>query len=112
MEKPRNIKITPVEETDLGVYVWRMPDGRWVGDDQDNYLSISAQKGDLKRIHQLTEAVRSYGINDGAPYFLPGRRKVTDDEYEEQRERLDAGLLPDEYDIPALIEELNQKRDH
>lgn len=111
MEKPRNMKITPVEETDIGVYVWRMPDGRWVGDDEGNFASISAQKGDLKRIHQLTELVRSCGVQEGAPYFLPGRRKVSDEEFEEQKDRLNAGLLPDEYDIPALIEELNQRRD-
>ena len=34
--KTVNIK----EETRLGIYVWEMPDGRWIGDDDGNYLSI------------------------------------------------------------------------
>ena len=25
-------------ETRLGVYVWEMPDGRWIGDDDGNFL--------------------------------------------------------------------------
>ena len=27
-----------IEETTLGVYVWEMPDGRWIGDDDGNFL--------------------------------------------------------------------------
>jgi hypothetical protein len=106
MEKSPKQRVSVVDETDIGVYVWRMPDGRWVGDEDGNFLSIAAQKGDLRRIHELTAAVRSYGVEEGAPAFLPGRRKITDEELEEQESRLSQGLIPDPYDIPALMEEL------
>jgi hypothetical protein len=109
METPRKPNISVVEETDLGVYVWRMPDGRWIGDDDGNFLSIAAQKGDLRRVNELAAAVRQFGIEEGAAYFLPGRRKINDEEYEEQRDRLMNGYVPDQYDIPALIEEMKQR---
>lgn len=101
--KPR---ITAVEETDKGVYVWEMADGRVVGDDDGNFLSIASVKGDLAKIKKLTDAVRSYGILEGGPRFLAGRRKITDDEYEEQMWRAQNGLVPDPYDAGALRDEL------
>lgn len=101
-----------VEEASYGVYVWKMPDGRWVGDDDGNFLSISAMRGDVKRIGQLANTVRSYGVEVGAPLFLSGHRKVSDEEYDRQKFRMDMGLLPDEYDIPALIEEQEYHKKH
>lgn len=92
-----------------GVYLWEMPDGRYVGDDEGNFLSISSEFGDLKRMSQLAEAVRYYGINEGRPRFMAGHRKVTDEEYEEQKQRLASGLIPDEYDISASVEELRSQ---
>ncbi len=35
------------EESTLGIYVWEMPDGRWIGDEDGNYLSITSKKGTL-----------------------------------------------------------------
>ena len=48
------------EETRLGIYVWEMPDGRWIGDDEGNYLSITSTKGNRSRIDALAREVRSY----------------------------------------------------
>jgi hypothetical protein len=94
-----------VDEAAYGVYLWEMPDGRLVGDDEGNWLSISAMKGDLKRINELADAARHYGIMAGKPVFLAGNRKVTDEEYEYQKMRQSFGLIPDENDIPALVSE-------
>ena len=54
-----------IEETTLGVYVWEMPDGRWIGDDDGNFLSITSKKGNRQRMELLAKAVSSYGINEG-----------------------------------------------
>lgn len=89
-----------------GVYVWKMPDGRWIGDEDGNFLSIASMNGDIRRIAELTRAVRSYGIEEGGPEFLAGRRKISDEEYRSQLERHNEGLTPDELDVPALVEEL------
>ena len=56
--------------TRLGIYVWEMPDGRWIGDDDGNFLSVTSKKGNRSRINALADAVRSYGIHDGQPKFL------------------------------------------
>lgn len=87
------------EETRLGIYVWEMPDGRWIGDDDGNYLSVTSMKNNKAKIDALAKTVRSYGIYDGAPKFLSGRRKVDDEEFEYQKQRLNWGLIPDPLDI-------------
>jgi len=88
-----------IEETTLGIYVWEMPDGRWVGDDDGNFLSITAKKGNKSKVDALAREVRSYGIDVGQPKFLSGRRKIDDEEFEHQNERLKWGLTPDPLDI-------------
>jgi hypothetical protein len=101
----KNHKMQVVEEAAYGVYVWEMPNGQWVGDDEGNFLSIAAMKGDQKRINELTQAVRHYGILVGEPVFLSGHRKIDDEEFEYQKQRQAFGLIPDENDIPALVSE-------
>ena len=99
-----------VDELPFGVYVWQMPDGRWVGDDQGNFLCIASERGDQKRIAELTAAVRSYGVEEGAPHFLAGHRKINDEQYEEQKQRMKWGLVPDPDDIGALVDEMKAKK--
>ena len=96
------------EETTLGIYVWEMPDGRWIGDDEGNYLSITARKGNKSRMDALAREVRSYGIYEGRPLFLSGRRKIDDEEFEYQKQRLEWGLVPDPLDIGVHKEEMKK----
>lgn len=95
-----------VSEVNYGVYVWRMPNGSYIADSDKRWLSIASLRGDIRRINQLQEAVKGYGIEEGTPEFIEGVRKVTDDEYDEQLERMEAGMIPDIYDIPAHKEKL------
>lgn len=101
-----NKKSEFVEETTLGIYVWEMPDGRWIGDDEGNYLSVTSKKGNKSRMDALADAVRSYGIYEGKPLFLSGRRKIDDEEYEYQQQRLKWGLTPDPLDIGTYKDSL------
>lgn len=100
----KRVKQSFVEETRLGIYVWEMPDGRWIGDDEGNFLSITAMKGDRVKIDALAREVRSYGIYEGSPVFLSGRRKIDDEEYAYQQQRLKWGLVPDPLDIGVYKE--------
>lgn len=93
-----------VEEVSYGVYVWEMPNGQWIGDDEGNFLNIASMKGDKRRIQELKDAVRSYGIVEGKPYFLAGHRQVDDEEFENQKRRMAFGMIPDELDVPAFRE--------
>ena len=55
------------EESTLGIYVWEMPDGRWIGDDDGNFLSITSKKNNKSRIEALAKEVRTFGIYEGHP---------------------------------------------
>ena len=81
------------DKTKYGVYVWEMPN------DEGHYMLIPAVFGDAEKIKILTEAAEGYGVTEGAPKFLPGRRKVSDEEYAAQEARLHAGLTPDPWDL-------------
>ena len=95
-----------IDEVDYGLYVWQMPDGKVVALDDETFLNVAAFKGDSVKINMLTNEVRSFGITEGWPLFLAGHRRVTDEEHEEQKQRLKWGLIPDPYDAPAYAEEL------
>jgi hypothetical protein len=96
------------EESTLGIYVWEMPDGRWIGDDDGNYLSVTSKKGNASRMTALAEAVRGFGISEGQPLFLSARRKIDDEEFEYQNQRLKWGLVPDPLDIGSYKDEMKK----
>jgi hypothetical protein len=96
------------EESILGIYVWEMPDGRWIGDDDGNFLSITSKKGNRSNIDALAREVSSFGIREGGPKFLSARRKIDDEEFEYQKQRLDWGLVPDPYDIGNYKDEMKK----
>ena len=92
------------------MYLWKMPDGSLVCDEDRNYLNIAALKGDIRKINALKEFARSLGITEGGPVWFTGHRQVTDDEYHEQKQRLEWGLIPDELDVPAIKEDLDEQK--
>jgi hypothetical protein len=96
------------EESTLGIYVWEMPDGRWIGDDDGNFLSVTAKKGNRSLIDALAREVRSYGIYEGGPKFLSARRKISDEDFEHQKQRLEWGLVPDPLDIGNYKDEMKK----
>jgi len=94
----------------FGVYLWRMPNGSYIADGEGNFLSIAAEVGDVIRIHRLKETVKSFGITEGEPVFFAGHRKISDEEYEIQRERARLGLVPDTEDVGSLVDDLRNKK--
>jgi len=99
-----------VEEVTYGLYLWQMPDGGLVCDEDKNYLNVAAIKGDIRKINALKTAAKTLGLEEGKPIWFSGHRQITDDEYEEQKQRLEWGLIPDELDVPAIKEDLNEKK--
>ena len=96
------------EESTLGIYVWEMPDGRWIGDDDGNFLSVTSKKGNRSRIDALAREVRTFGIYEAGPKFLSARRKIDDEEFEYQKQRLNWGLIPDPMDIGNYKDEMKK----
>jgi len=96
------------EESTLGIYVWEMPDGRWIGDDDGNFLSVTSKKNNRSLMDALAREVRSFGIHEGKPKFLSARRKIDDEEFEYQKQRLNWGLIPDPMDIGNYKDEMKK----
>ena len=71
-------------------------------------LSVTSMKGNKARIDLLANAVRGYGIYEGSPKFLEGRRKIDDEEFEYQKQRLEWGLVPDPLDIGNYKDEMKK----
>lgn len=85
-----------------GVYFWRLPDGHLLKDEEGRMLSIDAVKGDVGKILELQKAAAYYGFPEGEPWFYAGIKKVTDEQYAEQLDRLKQGLIPSMDDLGAV----------
>jgi hypothetical protein len=98
-------KVSIVEEpfSDYGIYVWQLRSGKVLTDDNGNALSIDSMKGDESRITLLRNEARWLGFPDGQPLFYANVRKVSDEEYSEQLDRMQQGYIPSETDLGALI---------
>lgn len=113
--KMKNVRKSIVPETEYGVYVWFTADKRMIQDDEGRPLAMPARRGDVKAINAMRDA--AYGFlgdmgleKNGNVAFFPGHRLITDDEYDEQRMRMEFGLTPDPYDVPAITEELEYNK--
>lgn len=97
-----------VEDPDVkhGIWAWLMPDGSVVMDEDRNWLITVGYKGDTSAAFTLAKAVRSYGITEGKPIFIVGKRPVDDEEYARQKFRMSIGLIADEQDVGAINDEL------
>lgn len=85
-----------------GLYFWKLPDGHLFKDDEGRLLNIPSVKNDIGQIAKLRQAAKSYGQPDGEPWFYAGINRATDEEYQEQLDRLDQGLIPSLNDIGAV----------
>lgn len=110
-----NLKTTnrqQVEEVPYGMYVWECSDGEILGDDDGNVMNVFCMKGDRRAIAALTDAARHYGFPEGRPVWWSGKRRVTDEELQEQEMREKLGLEPDPLSPAALRDELRAKKAH
>jgi hypothetical protein len=85
-----------------GLYFWQLPDGHLLNDGNGNMLNIPSVKGDIGQMAKLRAAAASYGYPDGQPWFYAGANRATDEEYEEQVDRLKSGLIPSMNDLGAV----------
>lgn len=98
------------ENIPFGVYVVKNHEGKYVIDEEWNYLSVQAMRGDLKKIGELCAAARACGIDQPEVEFWEGHRKIDDEEYERQLARQRDGYVPDEYDIGSQLDDYRDGR--
>ena len=98
-------RIRVIEEkfSDAGIYVWQLPSGKYFTDGDGNALSIESMINDVVKIKELTEAAAYYGQPEGKPVFFSNVRKISDEEYSEQQDRMAQGFIPSANDLGALI---------
>ena len=77
-----------------GLYVWVTEEGKIFTDDDGNIMNIPAEEYDLDKIAKIRDAARYYGQEGGSPKFIPGVGRATDDEYEQDMERMLSGRTP------------------
>jgi hypothetical protein len=99
-----------VDQFEYGVYVAKNHEGKYIIDQEGNHLSISSKKNDTKRMRELAEAARSFGIDNIQFEFRSGATKISDEEFEEQLERQRNGQVPDKYDLGVMIDDYKKGR--
>lgn len=90
------------KQYDWGIYVWKKSNGKWFTDGNGNILNIPSHKGDLGQLAKLQQAAAHYGEPDGSPHFFAGLNRVSDEEYSEQLQRMQEGLIPNMNDLGAV----------
>lgn len=87
-------------ETKWGLCLWRLPNGRYIEDGEGRYLTAGpCEIGNPITEHNMTRAAISLGVTEGSPFWLPGFRKISDNEHDDQMERLLDGKVPDAVDL-------------
>lgn len=87
-----------VPERSYGVCIWVMPDGTPLSDG-DGVLCAEGLLHDPNIEKKMLEAVKYWtGSNDGYLSWIPGARKVSESERDDQAERLANGLIADPYE--------------
>jgi hypothetical protein len=85
-----------------GLYFWQLPDGHLFKDDDGRPLNIPSVEGDIGQMAKLRDAAAANGQPEGNPWFYAGIGRATDDEYEEQVQRMEQGLIPTMNDFGAV----------
>lgn len=86
----RTKSIKRVRQTNYGLYVWVLPNGKPVMDDEGNVLNIPSRRDDIVKMAQLKAAAKYWGYPDGEPRFMESRR-LTDEEFEAEIDGFVAG---------------------
>lgn len=93
----KNRRISAVDDPrPYGVFLWEGPSGKYLADDEGNFLNIPARdKYDMEAMRRLADAAHALGFGDGKAVFHQGGRRVTDAEWDLMGERLEQGLTAD-----------------
>jgi hypothetical protein len=87
-------------DIDWGICLWQLPNKTYVQNSDGDYLSAGPAKiGDVVVETKMRQAAKACYITDGKPFWLPGFRKITNSEWEDQMERLMEGKIADPVDL-------------
>lgn len=88
------LKKSKIRESDIGVYVWQLPNGNILADTDGNILNVPSEFGNLSKMVELQVAAKHYGYPDGKAVFEEVHR-CTEQEYQDQmQELIERGTTP------------------
>lgn len=88
------MKRQKVRESDIGVYVWELPNGNILANTDGEILNVPSEFGDISKMAELQRAARYYGYPEGRAVFEEVHR-CTEQEYQDQlQEFIDHGTTP------------------
>lgn len=108
MNRPKTPKVGKSKATfipknyEWGLYFWKLPNGHLFHDGQGNLLNIPSMRNDISKMAEIRKAAAHYGQPEGKPWFYPGIKRTTDEEYSEQKQRMSEGLIPSLNDLGAI----------
>ena len=86
-----------------GLYLYKKANGRYFSDGHGSVLNIPSMRGDIAKISELKQAAIHYGDpGNGTVEFIAGSSRVSEEEYSEQVDRMNSGLLPNLNDLGAV----------
>ena len=100
----KNVRRRVIEKDyDWGLYIYKKANGRYFSDGHGSVLNIPSMRGDIAKISELKQAAIHYGDpGDGTVEFIAGSSRVSEEEYSEQVDRMNSGLLPNLNDLGAV----------
>lgn len=99
-------RIEVIKEDLRGVCLWRMPDGTFIADEYDHFLSLEGYLDDPIVERKMLDAAVHYIGGDallGRAFWSSGSRKVTDNESDDHMERFLDGRIPDPVDVARQL---------
>lgn len=100
----KNVRRKVIEKDyNWGLYIYKKANGRYFSDGHGSVLNIPSMRGDIAKISELKQAAIHYGDpGDGTVEFIAGSSRVSEEEYSEQVDRMNSGLLPNLNDLGAV----------
>jgi hypothetical protein len=112
--KMKNTGKRVVKEEPWGTYVFKCNDGEYLGDGDGRLLCVFGMERDQAKVDALKKVAKSYGFgpDEGKVEYWPGRRPVSDEDFEEQLQRQKMGLVPDPLDYGVIMDEMRYKQQY
>lgn len=90
----KNFKVKKIKQTDVGTYVWKLPSGNLLANEDGEILNCPAVRGDIGQQIAIAKAARSFGYPEGEAVFEEVHR-CTESEYWEQVDQfVNSGVSP------------------
>lgn len=88
-----------INDPGWGVCLWKLPSGGFIQDSEQNYLCAYGRTMDKEVEEKMCSAAKTFGVTTGHAQWMPGFRKITTSEWEDEMEDLLDGGTPDPVDI-------------